>query len=368
MLNQLNSILFPKDEIKEAINKRNTTVIFYAAFVSIISRLLSIHSFLKEPTTNPASKLWQQRIIQLHFTNLIMWTFVIIVLLYKKHISKKTNNLKWLEIISYFSMVSLGTGASLIDQYITSDITPFMIGAIAAPVLVLINPIISTVGLFINYIVFHNLLPLVQTNSELILSNRTNALVVTFFSSVLSIMLYNFFIKNEEQERFIEDQRKALEYLAHTDPLTNLLNRRRFIELTKKEKMQGVIAAIDIDNFKLVNDKYGHPVGDDVLQAFSKELTHHFNENSLLARFGGEEFLILMYETDEKEAFEKLEEFRTYIEKKIFTFDNHKISFTISTGYTCKNEDEDSFYIAYKLADKALYKAKENGKNMVIKG
>ncbi len=241
-----------------------------------------------------------------------------------------------------------------------------MTASIVAPVFIFVNPITAVVTLLVNFHIFRFFIPRFQLNPEIVLSNHTNALVITFFAIFLSIIVYQYAVKNLQQEQYIRKQKEALEYLAHTDPLTDLMNRRRFIQLVKLRQDHGIIAVVDIDDFKKINDQYGHPVGDEILKQFSNLMIDYFEVDDLIARFGGEEFLILMRDMAPNDAHNILEHFRKYVEEKPFIVDDSIIRFTISTGYTCKDNGKNSFYTAYKLADKALYKAKENGKNVVL--
>ncbi|MFA6138070.1 MAG: GGDEF domain-containing protein [Sulfurimonas sp.] len=167
--------------------------------------------------------------------------------------------------------------------------------------------------------------------------------------------------------RLIEEK-KALEILSSTDKLTGLYNRYKFEEIFTYERRQAnryktelCIVMMDIDNFKLVNDNYGHNEGDIVLQTISMELKKVFRDTDVIGRWGGEEFLILLPKTSIEVAFEITQRVRQQIAEKIF---EHVGSKTASFGIT-KIHKDDTLDIAIGRADKALYDAKEHGKNQV---
>ena len=165
---------------------------------------------------------------------------------------------------------------------------------------------------------------------------------------------------------------EELEFYAYKDPLTELYNRRYFFEeapklwnLAKRRKLNIACIIIDIDDFKKINDTYGHDVGDIVLKDFAKKLQNFFQrEEDLLARIGGEEFVILVTYSSFSKLLEHLENFRKYIEEHPIKLENIEIPYTISIGVEtgAKNSLKDMLIDA----DKKLYKAKLKGKNCIV--
>jgi len=161
---------------------------------------------------------------------------------------------------------------------------------------------------------------------------------------------------------------KELEMLAVTDPLTTLINRRKFNELLsyeieRNQRYRADLSLImcDIDHFKKINDSYGHDVGDSALKIFSEEIKKNIREVDIFARWGGEEFMILMPNAKITDANSKAEKLRKVIESI-----NLKMvdSFTASFGVTnFTNGDTIESFI--KRADDALYQAKDKGRNTV---
>ncbi len=163
-----------------------------------------------------------------------------------------------------------------------------------------------------------------------------------------------------------------LHHTSSTDPLTGLFNRRRMnIELARYSNMIGrydqsnSLILLDIDYFKKINDKYGHGGGDEILKQFSKLLEKGMRETDLLARWGGEEFLVLTPFTDLKNAAIAAEKLRTIIELHTFMLAGQEVRITITCG-VAELQSPNTIENALKLADKLLYKGKENGRNQVV--
>ncbi len=166
------------------------------------------------------------------------------------------------------------------------------------------------------------------------------------------------------------EAKEAMEKLSITanyDFLTNLYNRRYFFnrinDFIKKYKNY-VIAMIDIDNFKMINDTYGHDIGDIVLKHLATTLKNNTKGSDIVARFGGEEFCIVLSNVNEKNAVSFFVKLQNLISKEKVTIKNDTIKYTISIGITIKDKKED-IEVLLKEADEALYKAKNNGKNRV---
>ena len=159
------------------------------------------------------------------------------------------------------------------------------------------------------------------------------------------------------------------------DHLTGLPNRQVFDKVVRREikrTTRGVVslslAILDLDDFKQVNDTYGHPVGDRVLKKLASILKKETRSTDIVCRIGGEEFVIIMPETPLQGARSHLEEIRIIIEKKMrFKEGKTRFSVTTSVGVTTISQKPDisSQSSLYVRADKALYLAKKNGKNRV---
>ena len=179
----------------------------------------------------------------------------------------------------------------------------------------------------------------------------------------------------EESKQKIETQNKELEKLANLDPLTGLLNRRRFFELANEalrrchaSKRPLTMFMLDIDHFKSVNDRHGHPAGDAVIRAVAECLGSLLGASGLVCRYGGEEFCVLCEALDEPSARELGEKVRARIETLPVRGAPHRreLRVTVSIGLittVCAQPSELSELL--NLADTALYRAKKDGRNRV---
>lgn len=162
--------------------------------------------------------------------------------------------------------------------------------------------------------------------------------------------------------------------MASIDDLTGIFNRRAFnsnaetyISLFARKKEPISFILIDLDHFKLINDTYGHDIGDLVLIDFSMRIKEQLRTYDLFGRYGGEEFTIILPGTNSKESNEVAERLRKSIEKSTM-IRNIEIKYTISLGIiTVIPDDKMHIDLFYKLGDNALYNAKKNGRNCVIR-
>jgi len=162
--------------------------------------------------------------------------------------------------------------------------------------------------------------------------------------------------------------------LYTTDPLTGLYNRRFFNEFLHKEiescKRYGrrlSIAILDIDNFKYLNDTYGHVTGDNVLKSLAMTMLKNVRNADTVSRYGGEEFIIVMPETERGTAATVIDRLRERVSReRVATVGSGSISITISAGVASYPEDADSPIDIMIVADDRLYKAKREGKNRVV--
>lgn len=173
----------------------------------------------------------------------------------------------------------------------------------------------------------------------------------------------------------LEEVHKKLKEEANKDYLTNLYNKRYFdevshnlIEIAKRQNSPISVIMIDIDFFKNINDTYGHIVGDEVIKNIASLLIKNTRKSDIVSRFGGEEFAILLPNTNKKDAKEIAEKLRNIIEKHIIILENTKeIKLTISLGVCQMNlKCDENISKVIDNADIALYQAKEQGRNKVI--
>lgn len=179
--------------------------------------------------------------------------------------------------------------------------------------------------------------------------------------------------------KILQDELKQKNELLHklsiTDELTRIYNRRYFIQRLKEEFQRAVryseklaLIIVDLDNFKQINDAYGHQCGDKILYQVAKLMKEQLRGCDVLGRYGGEEFIILLPYTDCKGAFALSERIRNLIEKYSFKVGKNKINVTLSAGIISYPEYKAESYENFiKKADEGLYTAKKTGKNRTCK-
>lgn len=168
---------------------------------------------------------------------------------------------------------------------------------------------------------------------------------------------------------------RELERQARIDMLTGLNNRRHFFELSEPQLARSrrhgealSLLMMDLDNFKLVNDTYGHHIGDAALRKLSEVCRHTFREIDIIGRLGGEEFAALLPETGGGEAMEVAERVRRSVENAAVTLDTGALlHFTVSIGVSSFEGTDAKVDTMLKRADAALYQAKNGGRNRVCR-
>ena len=180
----------------------------------------------------------------------------------------------------------------------------------------------------------------------------------------------------EETKPILESKilMEALRQKNLTDSLTGLYNRKYLDEIVEKQlnldMKNGVVYAImflDIDYFKMVNDTYGHDVGDDILRKLAITMKKSISSNETLIRYGGEEFLILMKNATQESTKKLADKINADFSKIIFNYGGDSFSKTVSIGYSFFPTDTDQFWKCIKYADISLYEAKATGRNKVVK-
>lgn len=169
------------------------------------------------------------------------------------------------------------------------------------------------------------------------------------------------------EKRIKEQQIKSLQ-----DALTKLGNRAAFDEHFSKEIVRFhhknfdlAIAVLDLDDFKRINDTYGHTAGDKTLQVIANTLKKNLSKVAFIGRYGGEEFVLVFSEINKTDVLKKLTDLKQKIARLPFKFKDNNVSITTSIGVSHVNK-EDNVHLAFERADQALYEAKNQGKNTIV--
>ncbi len=173
--------------------------------------------------------------------------------------------------------------------------------------------------------------------------------------------------------RILEDTQKHLLEQVNRDSMTGLYNRRYLNVMadsllfnTKKDQIEMSVIMIDIDDFKVINDTYGHATGDDVICNIAKLLEQFTRSSDICVRFGGEEFLIVLPHTSVENGIKIAEKLRKIVEKSVlFSKTKQEVKYTISVGISKVEQGDSSLETALNKADILLYQAKNCGKNQI---
>lgn len=204
------------------------------------------------------------------------------------------------------------------------------------------------------------------TQFQIKIFNLFNSIVAFSELSLFSVL---FVLELRTIQSRLETKNKELEQLANYDPLTNLLNRRSMMEkLNSAHKVNRTYSIImcDIDNFKQINDTYGHDFGDVVLSTIACLIRNISPEASYVCRWGGEEFMILLPDTNTADAATIGETIRKEVADYQFQHGDILCSCTLSLGVATHQNSASSMEHAIHVADERLYKGKTNGKNQCI--
>jgi diguanylate cyclase (GGDEF)-like protein len=170
----------------------------------------------------------------------------------------------------------------------------------------------------------------------------------------------------------LKNAREGLEQLSDTDELTGLKNRRAFnnaldVEVKKAARYnrEFSVLMLDADDLKPVNDRFGHAAGDKLIVSIAQVVQESLRETDILARYGGDEFVVILTETSQPRAVEVAERIRASVENTSFSSEGERVSSTISVGISCFSENSQDGIEILAQADKKLYESKRKGKNSV---
>jgi diguanylate cyclase (GGDEF)-like protein len=200
---------------------------------------------------------------------------------------------------------------------------------------------------------------------------------VSYSISSEELMAYaDVFLQRFSLEQELEKKNELLNQLSITDELTKLFNRRYLIFALDQELKKSLrygydfsCVMIDIDNFKQINDLYGHAAGDIALKKLSEMVKESIRSIDIACRYGGEEMVIILPHTNSEGVYIVAERLRQKVQECIFAYMEKTFGFTISAGFlTLAKDDSATVDIVFQKLDQQLYKAKNSGKNKICGG
>jgi diguanylate cyclase (GGDEF)-like protein len=350
----------------------NIKRIYYLSLIIIPMCILNVYIFA---SATPAPATWGRGIFLSNLALSIFYVGVFLITCRLKNAKVPNITAHILQYIIPIITLTFGIVIVTIDQLVTTNITPFLIVSIGFGALLLIRPLASALIYIASYLVYYYSIALILTDQQMLLSNRVNGATIIALGFLISVINWYYNYTNITQKQHIEMQQKQLEQMAYYDSLTNLYNRHFFNKVVEKELFsiqryghRSVIIILDIDNFKNINDTYGHLIGDQVLKQLAQLIVNNVRKSDTVSRFGGEEFIILASRISLEEGFELAEKLRNLVAEKAFTIDSTTLYITASFGVSLlQATEEHGFEKYFSLADEALYLAKKRGKNRVEK-
>lgn len=259
---------------------------------------------------------------------------------------------------------------SYLDQRVQGNIITYISMLLVCGTVIFIKPPRNYIIYTCAHIIMMLVLFLKFQIDRNIIANMINGTIfyvcMLFVSRYIYLNQYIHFMKNI----ILQDMNDRMVYLLNYDNLTGIANRRYFEELIKnklEESNSGLLAIMDVDYFKQVNDNYGHHAGDKVLVDMTNKVLEAIGEGILMARWGGEEFIFYLPQKSLEEGMQTIEKIRERIEELEIDFKGKKIKVTASFGLTkISGKKEEDYNRAFSYADEALYQAKLTGRNKVV--
>lgn len=277
--------------------------------------------------------------------------------------------------------VLFGIALSVADQWVGSNTTNYIMVCLLVAMLALLRPLASLLLFALAYTLLYLALPHTQSNPAMLDMARSHSFSGTVLSMVAAIVMWRQYVTAALLRRALtrtnaslEQQQKELAYLATHDTLTGLRNRRAFWQEAEHELSRALrypcengLLVADLDHFKHINDHYGHPAGDAVLQQFAQRLKAQLRECDVPARLGGEEFIVLLPGTGAAGTSVVAEKIRQALQAAPIVHAGQSMAVTVSIGVcSLPAHSTCSLEALYAQADQALYAAKAGGRNRVV--
>lgn len=218
----------------------------------------------------------------------------------------------------------------------------------------------------------------VHNEKKLLFTALATSVLAILFSLAIAYSIYRINMQRARQEnlrleKMVKERTREIERLSQTDGLTGLFNRRHLEEHMAAEFRRAMryrhnlsLMVLDLDHFKQINDSHGHLAGDEVLRWAAARLRNALRETDFIGRYGGEEFVVVLPETDIKTAAELAEALRRLIGAQPVKFEAKAIAVTVSIGVSEFRPGTTDYQVMFREADRALYRAKAEGRNRVV--
>ena len=281
----------------------------------------------------------------------------------------------------FASGMLFSVAVAAVDQWVTPNISPFLVASIVSGVALYTRPRVAAGVYLASFAAFFGAMQVIQHSPDQMASNLVNGLAVSVTGLVLTVMLWRNFTTITLQQRELQTAHDELQRnheelarLNRLDGLTGLYNRNTIVELAgleldRAQRLGGPtsILLFDLDLFKSINDRFGHPAGDAALRHVAALVQRTVRSTDIAGRLGGEEFMLLLPGTTDDAARKLAEKLRLRFESNPLAWEGQSITVTASLGVAGTTPARrGSFDALYAEADRALYQAKEQGRNRVV--
>jgi diguanylate cyclase (GGDEF)-like protein len=351
-------------------------------FLALVLLLLLV--FKLKPVGDSAGHMaWREAVMDVYGVTLA-WLVVMGLVVWR--ISARTRldtGVQLLQFVAPVGFLVFTAVLAILDQWVTPNISPYVLGCISISLLFLLPPATATGALLVSYLLFFVGLGFTQPDPALLLTNRANGFGAALLALVISLTMWTRNTQYKLLQReltarnaTLEKQQDELIWLATRDAMTGLTNRGEFMRLAESELLRTrrhggstCIIVVDLDYFKAINDRYGHPAGDKVLIHVANGLRDGVRNTDLVARIGGEEFVVLLPQTDIDAAVGLAQKLRHQLRESPAPISSElQVSATASFGVACMPGGHNGSVAAlYAAADNALYDAKREGRDRVAR-
>lgn len=366
-------------QVQEAASKRNLQVLGVAAWVLVALNLLHVAVFGLMHFDLPQQTAWAHQIAGAHAAMAVLMAAMGWAVRQARPHPRLTTPLRWLPETASALVLFWAVVLTLMDQAIGSGISAFINASLAIGMVFLLRPRSALLLQVLGWCVLAVLLGGTTDDPARLTTQRMNAASASALALLVSVLLWRRYVQAEllqralaDTNRLLEQQRAELETLATRDPLTGLYNRREFVRQSQqalaRAQRQGhalAVLMVDLDHFKVVNDRFGHPVGDEVLRQVTRLMAQNVRQTDCLARLGGEEFALLLPDTQAANALHLADKLRQRLADTPVAVLG--VPVTASLGLACMPAGQTlSLDTLLQRADQALYQAKDQGRNRTV--
>lgn len=349
----------------------------FMGFTLFFEILLVVFNDIPALQASAADELWLVQsylILHLIIGATALLGMILVSIFLKKNLDQKLSQDYLSPLLTLVILVCLSVITGL-DQIKTGQISVFVINLLVCSVLVLTIPLISFFLFTIPFGVFVAELLVYQPDLAIRTSHIVNGGIFWIAVLLFSRFMYDNQVSHIFKNIKLEEANQKLLRLSLHDPLTNLANRRNFelqieheLAFIKRFHQCSWLILVDIDHFKNINDRFGHAIGDRVLKEVAAFLQRNIREVDMACRWGGEEFLLLITRTERDEALAVANRLCQDLAQMPLEVDGQQLHVTASFGVgmlTLQGSEGNDFLVCYQQADRALYSAKQNGRNQV---